>query len=155
MGAVEETRKMIQDLLAPELRALIVRVDALEKQFGLQIMASEERTGARIDALGARLSATEDRMDARVSAAEERLDARVTAAENRLDARIDTLEQHMDLRFKAVDVRFDRLETTMKENMAQIMTQFSTLINFNSITERLSRLEDTAKAQARAGHAQQ
>jgi hypothetical protein len=32
MGAVDETRKLIQDFLAPELRTLTARVDALEKK---------------------------------------------------------------------------------------------------------------------------
>ncbi len=32
MGAIEDTRKVLQDFLAPELRAIAVRIDALEKR---------------------------------------------------------------------------------------------------------------------------
>ncbi len=32
MGAIEDTRKVLQDFLAPELRAISVRLDALEKR---------------------------------------------------------------------------------------------------------------------------
>ncbi len=126
IGAVEGVRKVIQDLLAPEVRALVVRVDSLEKQFELKLNAAEERTGARIDALG----------------------ARVDAVEQRLDTRIDSLEEHMNLRFDAVDARFngvdarfDRLEASIKDFQMQMMVQFNSLINYNIITERLNKLE--------------
>jgi len=33
MGAIEDTRKVLQDFLAPELRAISARLDALEKRF--------------------------------------------------------------------------------------------------------------------------
>jgi tetrahydromethanopterin S-methyltransferase subunit G len=32
MGAIEDTRKVLQDFLAPELRAIAVRLEALEKR---------------------------------------------------------------------------------------------------------------------------
>ncbi len=32
MGAIEDSRKVLQDFLAPELRAIAVRLDALEKR---------------------------------------------------------------------------------------------------------------------------
>ena len=34
MGAIEETRKVMQDFLAPELRAISARLDALENCIG-------------------------------------------------------------------------------------------------------------------------
>jgi hypothetical protein len=32
MGAIDDTRKLLQDLVTPDLKALSVRVDALEKR---------------------------------------------------------------------------------------------------------------------------
>jgi tetrahydromethanopterin S-methyltransferase subunit G len=32
MGAIEDTRKVLQDFLAPELRSITARLDALEKK---------------------------------------------------------------------------------------------------------------------------
>ena len=32
MGAIEDTRKLLQDLVSPDLKSLIARVDALEKK---------------------------------------------------------------------------------------------------------------------------
>lgn len=33
MGAIDDTRKVLQDFLAPELRAISARLDAIEKRF--------------------------------------------------------------------------------------------------------------------------
>ncbi len=43
MGAIEDTRKVLQDFLAPELRAIAVRLDALEKRFDDSERRSERR----------------------------------------------------------------------------------------------------------------
>ena len=65
MGAVEETRKAIQDFLAPELRTLAANMEALAKEQTLlrgEMNVSESRTRTEILASEARLSATIDRL---------------------------------------------------------------------------------------------
>jgi hypothetical protein len=43
MSVIDDTRKVMQDFLAPELRAISVRLDALEKQFEDSDRRSERR----------------------------------------------------------------------------------------------------------------
>jgi hypothetical protein len=43
MGAIEDTRKALQDFLAPELRAIAARLDALEKRFDDSDRRAERR----------------------------------------------------------------------------------------------------------------
>jgi hypothetical protein len=43
MGAIEDTRKVLQDFLAPELRAISVRLDAFEKNVGDNERRAERR----------------------------------------------------------------------------------------------------------------
>jgi septal ring factor EnvC (AmiA/AmiB activator) len=43
MGAIEDSRKVLQDFLAPELRAIAVRLDALEKRFDGRLDGLEKR----------------------------------------------------------------------------------------------------------------
>jgi SMC interacting uncharacterized protein involved in chromosome segregation len=43
MGAIEDTRKVLQDFLAPELRAISTRLDALEKRFDDSDRRAERR----------------------------------------------------------------------------------------------------------------
>ncbi len=43
MSVVEDVRKVVQDLVVPELRALAVRVDALEKSMNTRIDMLEKK----------------------------------------------------------------------------------------------------------------
>ena len=43
MSVVEDVRKVVQDLVAPELRALATRVDALEKKLDENERRAEQR----------------------------------------------------------------------------------------------------------------
>ncbi len=57
MGAVEETRKMVHDFLAPELREIKARLEALEAT-----------TKARFDAVQVQFASLEETMKARFDA---------------------------------------------------------------------------------------
>ena len=50
MSVVEDTRKLIQDFLTPELRELAARVEALEKRLDIRVEALEKRMVTRFDA---------------------------------------------------------------------------------------------------------
>jgi hypothetical protein len=56
MSVIEDTRRLLQDFLAPELRELAVRIDALEKRMDARFETLENRMDARFDA-AERLSA--------------------------------------------------------------------------------------------------
>lgn len=43
MSVVEDVRKVIQDTLAPDLKALTVRVEELERRMGLRFQSLEQR----------------------------------------------------------------------------------------------------------------
>jgi capsule polysaccharide export protein KpsE/RkpR len=43
MGAIEDTRKVLQDFLAPEMRELKARLDALEKRMDERFNQVDER----------------------------------------------------------------------------------------------------------------
>jgi flagellar capping protein FliD len=142
VGAVEGVRKVIQDLLAPEVRALVVRVDALEKQFGLQLNASEQRTGTRIDALGERVDARIDALSARMDALERRLDTRIDVLEQNMNRRFDTAQAQVDARFDAaqanVDARFDaaqaQVDARFRAAQAQVDARFDAVdVHFHTI----------------------
>jgi hypothetical protein len=49
MSVIEDTRKLLQDFLAPELRELSGRVDALEERMNARFDAFEKEVGARFD----------------------------------------------------------------------------------------------------------
>jgi hypothetical protein len=47
MGAIEDTRKVLQDFLAPEMRELKGRLDALEKRMDERFDSAERRSEDR------------------------------------------------------------------------------------------------------------
>lgn len=57
MGAVEDTRKILQDFLAPELREIKVRLDALEKRV--------DGVDRKVDKLGEKLDLLDRRSEER------------------------------------------------------------------------------------------
>lgn len=71
MSMVEDVRKVLQDFLAPELRAVHVRLDAIE-----------ENMDTRFDAVRSRFSALEEV---------------ATARHNEILAKIDGLKSSLDL----------------------------------------------------------
>ncbi len=91
MGAIDDTHKVLQDFMAPELRAISVRLDGLEK-----------------------------RMDG-------------------LDKRIDGFEQRTEARFDNVERRADKRHD-------EVMAAIRQVIDFNSIQQRLARLESKEAA---------
>jgi hypothetical protein len=49
MSVIEDTRKLLQDFLAPELRELSARVDALEARMDARFDSFEKAVDARFD----------------------------------------------------------------------------------------------------------
>jgi tetrahydromethanopterin S-methyltransferase subunit G len=59
MGLIEEGRQLIQDFVAPEIRALEVRIDAVEKK----IDSLEARMEKRFDAVDREFDSMDGKMD--------------------------------------------------------------------------------------------
>ena len=103
MGAVEETRKLIQNFLAPELREIKTRLDALEQVTAARFSAADEKNQARFDA------------------AEEKNEARFAS----LDARLKALEQTGAARHEAVMSALTHLTnySVLSERLAKLEAQ--------------------------------
>ena len=96
-------RKVLQDFLAPELRAVQahfdavdVRFDAIEEKIDTRFKAIEEKVDTRFDAIRSRFSALEDI---------------ATARHNEILAKIDGLKSSLDL-----DKRVERLENRQPQH---------------------------------------
>jgi tetrahydromethanopterin S-methyltransferase subunit G len=58
MGFIEEGRQLIQDFVAPEIRAIEVRIDAVEKK----INQLEARMDKRFDAVDAKMERNQNQL---------------------------------------------------------------------------------------------
>ena len=86
MGSVEDVRQIIQDFLAPELRALVARMDSLEKVMDARFTAVDTKFVA---------------LDQKIQALDQKIDARADITNAKLDHLIESL---------AVDRRLAKLE---------------------------------------------
>jgi BMFP domain-containing protein YqiC len=78
MGFIEDGRQLLQDFVTPEIRAISVRLDAVEAK----INALEAKTGKRFDEL-------EIQIDRRFETQEAKIDRRIETLENKLESKID------------------------------------------------------------------
>ena len=57
MGVIEDVRKVIQDMVAPELKSLAVEVRSFREESRMRDEMTRDLLGARIDALSAKMDA--------------------------------------------------------------------------------------------------
>jgi hypothetical protein len=98
MGVVEDTRKIIQDFLAPELRAVSVRLDAVEKQ----------------------LASLETSMNKQFASIETDMNRQFASLETGFNRQLSSMESNMNRQFQ--DLRtafeFDKRLSRIEEELA-------------------------------------
>jgi tetrahydromethanopterin S-methyltransferase subunit G len=62
MAFIEEGRQLIQDFVTPEIRAIEVRLDAVEKQ----VAALDSKVDKRVDSLEIKMDKRADALDAKI-----------------------------------------------------------------------------------------
>ncbi|RXH54980.1 hypothetical protein [Granulicella sibirica] len=118
MGTIDDVRKVIQDLVAPDLKALSARIDGLEKTVNARFDAVEKTATARFESVDSRFKG---------------VDVKFEQSEKTMNARFDTIET----KIQAGSVRLDALAAQMAANHA-------VLLNALEIDKRLARLEEKA-----------
>jgi hypothetical protein len=106
MSVIDDLRQLLQDLVTPELRALSLRVDALEKKVDTGLTALDKKIDVRVDALEKKVDtgfiALERKADAtRADLKQEMVDAEARAERRhtaliialQLEERVKRLEQ--------------------------------------------------------------
>ena len=115
MSVVEDVRPLIQDFLAPELRAMTARLDSFEK-----IMDARFAT-----------------VDAKLLGLEQKLELRLDAT----DAKIDRLEKRLDTFERSVETRLTNQDKLGEARHNEIMANFETMKINLQLNSRLERLE--------------
>ncbi len=88
MGTVEDIRQAIQDFLAPELRTITARLDALDQKFE----AMRRENDLRFDAQTARLEAALARQDNKLDVALAKQETRLAVIDGKVQQIIDSLD---------------------------------------------------------------
>ena len=113
MSAIDDIGKVLQDFLVPELRAVHVRLDAIEETMDVRFGAIEEKVNIRFDSIeekvNMRFDAVSNRFDSlnsRFSAVEE-----IASARHNELVRIEGLKSSLEL-----DKRVERLESRQPQH---------------------------------------
>jgi hypothetical protein len=84
MSVIEDVRKVVQDLVAPELKSLSVRLEGFERESKLRDEITQAKIEMVRDSMGARMDALSTKMDAQYSSIMNALN---------LDKRVEVLER--------------------------------------------------------------
>ena len=134
MSVVEDVRQIMQDFLAPELRALAMRFDVVDSKFA---------------ALEARMDGLEAKMDGKLDAVNQRIDTlanKIDSIEANTKIRLDGIEKNIQIRFAHVDEKFDRVEEKAAARQEILMIQFESMKNQLNIDGRVRLLETRENA---------
>jgi hypothetical protein len=105
MGTVEDIRKVLQDFLAPELRAVTARFDAIDQRFD----AVDQRFDALFKIMDARFEAMSNRFDA--------VDTKLAFLEKGTDTKLASVEKEIVRVRELLDVdrRLAKLESLQSQ----------------------------------------
>jgi DNA repair exonuclease SbcCD ATPase subunit len=122
MGVVEDVRQIIQDFLAPELRAIIARLDAQDKVADARYKEQQLIAEARQKEIDSRFSAIDSRFDA-------------------LDPRFEAIESRSESRFNQLVLRIQSLQETVERNDSAQRLLIAKLTQDFEFDKRLTELE--------------
>ena len=117
----QTVQKVIQDLVAPDVRELKTLVLALQKQIDQRFDAVDQR----FEAVDQRFEASEKRMDQRFEASEKRMDQRFEASEKRMDQRFEAQSQKTDAQFAALMAAFSEFKAQSELATIRVISQLS------------------------------
>lgn len=91
MSVIEDVRKVVQDLVAPELKSLSVKLDGLEREMKVR----DEMTQTKLEALSTKIDSGERLTHAKQEALSAKMDAQYASIMNALDLdkRVGLLER--------------------------------------------------------------
>lgn len=114
MSVIEDTRKLVQDFLAPELRTISARLDALDAK----VDASQRTLNEKIDI-------THRSLDTKIDTIHGSLDAKIETIHRSLDAKIDSNHREVMLgianlaNYQAVLDRLAKVEARTEKSNQQ------------------------------------
>lgn len=114
MNVVEDVRKVVQDLVAPELKSLSVKLDNIDSESKLR----DQNLAAKIDGMGTSLAAKIDSAECESKLRDEITQARIDIVRDSLGARIDALGAKMDGQYASIMNALDlnrRVETLERD----------------------------------------
>lgn len=138
---LESLRKALENVVAPSVESLRLRLDAVEKEL--------HENGQSIDRLDARV----DRLTGRMEEGFARLDARIDTLGTSINARVDHLTERMEDGFQRMDSKMDSLAERMDTRLDTLTSAILAMRQPtypDAVLSRLEKLEREIEALRRA-----
>jgi uncharacterized membrane protein YoaT (DUF817 family) len=133
----QTVQKVIQDLVAPEVKELKVIVSALQTQMDTRFETLQTQIDQRFDA-------QQTQIDQRFDAQQTQIDLRFDAQQTQIDLRFEVQSQKADAQYKALDQKsdthFQALMAAFGEFRAQ--SELASIRIISQLSERVARLEE-------------
>ncbi len=124
----QTVQKVIQDLVAPDVRELKSLVIALQRHIDQRFEAQQEQMDQRFEA-------QQKQMDQRF----DQMDQRFEAQQKQMDQRFDTQEQRAEAQSQKADAQFKALMAALGEFKAQ--SELTSIRVISQLSERVAVLE--------------
>lgn len=152
MGVYEEVKQALQDIVAPELKALQVeirrldekidsldgklnarmdsldkglntRIDSLDKSLNARIDSMDKSLNARMDSMGYKIDSLDEKVNGRIDSMDKSLNGRIDSMDKGLSGRIDSLKAEVTTEIKRLDEKID-IAIQIRERLAAIEGRF-------------------------------
>lgn len=119
MSVYEEVKQALQDIVAPELKALQVEIRRLDEK----IDSLDGKLSTRMDSLDKSLNTRIDSLDKSLNARMDSLDYKIDSLDEKLNGRMDSLKAEITTEIKRLDEKID-IAIQIRERLAAIEGRF-------------------------------
>jgi hypothetical protein len=131
MSVIEDVRKVVQDLVAPELKSISVKLDGLDRESKLR----DEGLVAKLDSL-----------DRESKLRDEGLVAKLDSSDRESKLRDENLANDAKVRGELTQLKLDALSAKMDGVTAKMDFQYASIMNALDLNRRVETLERDKQA---------
>jgi hypothetical protein len=147
MSTLEDARKLVQDIVSPDLKALSTRVDALEANMKQRFDSVEKLAEARHDLMLLRMDAGFASSDAKSAAGFAAVEARFAATDAKSAAGFAAIEA----RLVAADAKSAAEFVAIEARFAAADARFEAILKAINVDRRLELLEAAQSKESSRG----
>ena len=106
MGVIDDVRKAMQDVVAPDLKALAAEIKALDKKIDMRTDALDKKIDMRTDALDKKIDMRADALDEKIDLVRDLILAELRSMQTTMQAEFARMNHAIDM-----DRRLEKLES--------------------------------------------
>lgn len=130
MSVIDDTRKVLQDVIAPDLKAINVRLDGVERVMAL-----------RFEQVDKRLEQIDKRIEERFAQSDRRMEERFAQSDRRMEERTAQLDKQLEQSEKLTQAKFDQVVARIELLTSVVASNHEAVMNAMDLNRRMERIE--------------